>query len=236
MIEGRFNIVFAGRLTPGKTEAEVKQNLARLFKTSVEQMERLFAGSEVTIKKNLEYAQAMKYQSALKQAGALVLIKKVETDDSPADQSPQSEVKPPLQPDQGAAPINAPSGNTVAPQDTVKAESPSESFDEDWSVADPGERLPEQEKHSPIAEPDLSSYSVGAPGEVLAESKPKPKTEVDTSGLSLDDLGPLPSAELPPVPEVDLSDLSVAPAGEKIPTAPDDKPKVNPDTSHLSLD
>ncbi|NVJ51365.1 MAG: hypothetical protein HWE11_13325, partial [Gammaproteobacteria bacterium] len=79
MIDGKFDIVFAGRIVPSKTEAEVKQNLARLFKTQPENIERLFSGQEVSIKKGLDYAQAMKYQSALKQAGALVLLKKQES-------------------------------------------------------------------------------------------------------------------------------------------------------------
>jgi hypothetical protein len=219
MIEGQFNIVFAGRLTPGKTEVEVKQNLARLFKTQVQQIERLFIGSEVTLKKNLDYAQAMKYQSALKQAGALVLIKKVD----PVTTQPMGSVQK-----QGAQ----------SPQNVEKPSSDVNNLNEksDWSVAPPGERLPSTEKPAPIPVPDLSAYSVANLGTTLVEQKNKPTVEVDTSGLSLDELGPLPTPAAKPAPEVDVSGLSVAPPGEKIPNAPDNKPKLNPDTSYLSLE
>ncbi len=233
MIEGRFNIVFAGRLAPGKSEAEVKQNLARLFKTSVEQMDRLFAGSEITLKKNLEYAQAMKYQSALKQAGALALIQKVEGEAAKLPEPAKS--KSPELADANKVP-EVSSAKVQQPEPTAKEQAPSDDGEGDWTVAAPGERLPETEKLPPIPEPDLSELSVGSPGEVLAESQPKPKAEVDTSGLSLDELSPMPASEPKPAPEVDLSGLSVAAPGEKIPNAPDEKPKVNPDTSHLSLD
>jgi hypothetical protein len=231
MIEGRFNIVFAGRIVPGKTDEEVKHNLARLFKTQLSQIERLFSGSEVTIKKNLDYVQAMKYQSALKQAGALVLIKKIDDGDSAvAEQSHRSQTEPKLTHDQQKQADGARKDEGASSTDDG-SDTPDK-----WSVAAPGARLPETEKPAPLPVPDLSRFSVAEPGVTLAPSKKQPEVEVDLSGLSLDEPGPMPASEPKQALVIEVPDLSVAPPGEKIPNAPDDKPKLNPDISHLRLE
>jgi hypothetical protein len=77
MIEGTFDIVFRGQIIKSVEIEEVKTNLAALFKSSPEDIDKLFTGNEVSIKRGLDYMTAMKYQSSLKKAGALALIKEV---------------------------------------------------------------------------------------------------------------------------------------------------------------
>ena len=77
MIEGTFDIVFRGQIIKSIEIEEVKTNLAVLFKSSPEAIDKLFTGNEVSIKRGLDYLTAMKYQSSLKKAGALALIKEV---------------------------------------------------------------------------------------------------------------------------------------------------------------
>ena len=77
MIEGKFDVIFRGQIVKSFELAQVKQNLVQLFKSSPAAIERLFTGQETTIRKALDYTSAMKYQSALKSAGALALIKEV---------------------------------------------------------------------------------------------------------------------------------------------------------------
>lgn len=241
MIDGKFDIVFAGRIVPSKTEAEVKQNLARLFKTQPENIERLFSGQEVSIKKGLDYAQAMKYQSALKQAGALVLLKKQEPASAPANVSTtpsaalsaNSETShtrtPDTQSDAAESAASADSSHSDALPVTTEEEA-------DWSLANAGEKLPAQAKAEPIPEPDLSALDLAAVGEQLSERQATISPEVDTSGLSLGELGRLSPEQAKPTRDVDTSALSVANAGEKIPTEKVNRDPVNPNTDHLTLD
>jgi len=78
MIAGQFDVVFRGQIVKSFELERVKDNLVQLFKSSPEAVDKLFSGKEVAIKKALDYTTAMKYQSALKKAGALALIKEIE--------------------------------------------------------------------------------------------------------------------------------------------------------------
>jgi len=87
MIDGKFDVVFRGQIVRGLDESVVKSNLVTLFKSSPEAVDKLFNGNEVVVRKELDYATAMKYQSALKKAGALALIKEIEQKTVAAQQS-----------------------------------------------------------------------------------------------------------------------------------------------------
>lgn len=74
MQESMVRLVFAGEILPGYEVATVKRNLAALLKISDEQAERLFAGSEVTIKKALPASRVDTYLGLLRDAGAVIRI------------------------------------------------------------------------------------------------------------------------------------------------------------------
>ncbi len=243
MIDGKFNIVFAGRILPAKTEDEVKQNMAKLFKTGVAQIDKLFIGKEVTIKKNLDYAQAMKYQSVLKQAGALVLIKKIEDAGAPAQPevstTPKTSVSP--QPvNQQSAPVS-PSRAQISQEAQATPSSQDHSSENasdsegNWSLAAAGAQLPAQDKPAPIPEPNLSELSLGNAGEALQEVKAFQAKEVDTSELSLGEQGLIQEPKKYEQREVDTSELSMGEAGDVIPKEEKPAPPPAPDVSHLNL-
>jgi len=254
MIEGKFNIVFSGRTLPNKPVEEVKQALAVLFKTNIDQIERLFSGNDVTIKKNLDYAQAMKYQSALKKAGALVLIQKLDdgtnvenpatktSESTPAQPQPTAPKKPnPFLKDDESDKVDKPlendkslgeSANVVNEQTEAAVE---QGDDGSWSVAAAGEKLPEAEKPAPLPEPDLSELSLGSSGEMLNTPKPVEKKEVDLSAFSLSEPGLLAEPKTFEQKEVETSSLSMADVGEKIPNEEKAPPPPPPDTSHLDV-
>jgi len=245
MVEGKFDIVFAGRTVPSKSMDEVKQNLARLFKTQPAQIERLFSGQEVTIKKALDYAQAMKYQSALKQAGALALLRKQEshTAESVAKTSNQQPATNPASTDtasaNSASPVSStPSEHTTAsatPVETASVSQAEAADDGDWSVAAAGEVLPAIERAEAIPEPDLSGLNIAEVGATLGEKRQQEAVEIDTSDLTLGELGRLSPEREYAQKEVDVSSLSMAEAGEKIPQQKVEKELVDPNTEHLSL-
>lgn len=69
MSDNRFKIVFDGALLPGVESTTAKLNLAELFKSEVEAIEKLFTGRPVALKRDLSRLDAETYLTALKNAG-----------------------------------------------------------------------------------------------------------------------------------------------------------------------
>ncbi len=69
MSDNRFKIVFDGALLPGVESTTAKLNLAELFKSSIEDIEKLFTGRTVALKRDLSAPDAETYLTALKNAG-----------------------------------------------------------------------------------------------------------------------------------------------------------------------
>ena len=70
----KFNLVFEGKIAPGQEEGAVKTALMKLLKTDDSGVERLFSGSTVTIKKDLDQSTAAKFQQAFETTGALCML------------------------------------------------------------------------------------------------------------------------------------------------------------------
>lgn len=171
MIDGKFNVVFRGQTIKSQDIVSVKQNMAKLFKSTPEAIERLFTGQEVIIRKDLDYAAAMKYQSALKGAGALALIKEVESTES----SPQE-------------PTQSQSSSSAA---TFGANQASKQTESNPSNAD-SEASTSVTASTEAAQPEAKSdeaLTVAAPGAQILPPKVYEKREVDTSELSLAGVG-----------------------------------------------
>lgn len=189
MIDGKFDVVFRGQTIKNMALDEVKTNLVGLFKSSPEAVEKLFTNGEVAIKKSLDYTTAMKYLSALKKAGALALIKEIETQDSDSKQNPTT--------NQGKAnfgavtPVSASDSTpgTTQPQ-PVKSE-----INQTVEVGN---------TQDVSSEGDLSLAAIGA---AIMPDKIYEKRDVDTSELSLASAGerilPKKPPEHHPQPSID---------------------------------
>ncbi|MGX5174196.1 hypothetical protein ACUR5C_09270 [Aliikangiella sp. IMCC44653] len=175
MIDGKFDVVFRGQTVKNFAVDQVKANLAKLFKSSPEAIERLFSGSEVVIRKDLDYTAAMKYQSALKSSGALALIKEVEAASEQSVAAPSSP--------QPAEPTNVTSPTESAPQPTPATEQEEGAL----SMAKAGERiLPPKEPEK--REVDTSSLSLAGVGErILPPSQQEDVPQPSLDHLSLED-------------------------------------------------
>lgn len=84
MTEARYQILFAGEPLPGVTQETLKDNLCRLFKSDRGNIERLFAGKALPLKRGLEDSEAERYLRALQRAGA----KAYKVEDRPPAQAP----------------------------------------------------------------------------------------------------------------------------------------------------
>ena len=69
LIMKQFNVVFGGAISGGHKVEDVKKNLAALFKADPQKIDQLFEAPQVVLKRNVDYDQAMKYQTALQRAG-----------------------------------------------------------------------------------------------------------------------------------------------------------------------
>lgn len=207
-----FEIVFAGQLAPGADPAQVRANLAKLFKTDAARVEGLFSGRLAVIKKGLDEATARHYQAALAKVGAVV---EMVTAGAPAASGAQASVptarapQPPAS-NQGAA---KPAAN-ITPQPTANRPGPA-------TLVTP--------------KPPPDDITIAEPGVILVEAKPVPPANIDTSHLTLAPPGVvLVEPAIVPAPKLDLSGLQLAPVGGLLVEA-QPVPTADIDTSALSL-
>lgn len=184
MSDKHYQVIFEGQLTGEFQLEQVKSQLAALFKMNAQQVETLFTGKPIAIKRNIDQQTALKYQAALKKAGANCQIQ-----DSQAN-TETTENNEPTPPNQSTDSNNA---NTTSNDRTGR------SFGKDivhinvpadvagLSVAAAGETIETLDKQEVVDIPDVSSLSLAAEDSVLidaAEEIVEPK--VDIAGLSLE--------------------------------------------------
>tara|TARA_B100000745_G_scaffold170046_1_gene111349 strand:- start:293 stop:874 length:582 start_codon:yes stop_codon:yes gene_type:complete len=187
MFDGKFDVVFRGQTVKNMTLDQVKANLVALFKSKPEAIERLFSGEEVTINRDLEYTMAMKYQSMMRKAGALALIKK--QDDAKAEKPTQSEPSQQAAAEQ-AAPQQKPTpqtnATTQAPQPTASEASTEDTQSDELTMAEVGVQIIPPSVFEPL-EVDTSSFTLAQAGErILPDKPPEDHPVPSTDHLSLD--------------------------------------------------
>lgn len=202
MSQDSFDIVFNGVMVPGSDPAQVKRNLAALFKTEVAKVEPLFSGRRFVIKKGLDEATALKYQQALREAGAIVQVENA------------TSVTPPVNPEQ-TAPAAEKDGlqATVDPPGVVLVEpakvEPPVIDTSGLSLDPPGVTLVPPAVVPELAV-DLSGLSMAEPGVVLVEHPEVEELVVDVSALSLAEPGVRLVEHVPvPAPDIDTSRLAL---------------------------
>ncbi len=178
MIDGKFDVIFRGQIVKSFEMADVKANLVKLFKSSPEAVDRLFGGKEVIIRKDLDYAGAMKYQSALKSSGALALIKEQEVTESQQVASQPQPVRAQAQETQAPESVDKAPGQTQPKTATEQTDG--------LSIADAGTQLLPNKDYEK-REVDTSELSLATAGERILPNKVYEKRDIDTSALSLDE-------------------------------------------------
>jgi uncharacterized membrane protein YhaH (DUF805 family) len=109
----QFKIVFEGQLRPGVDLETARLNLARLFKSDVQAIDRLFTGKPMTVKRGLNRDDAQRYLQILNDAGVQARIEpeqpvawSLEELDAPATP------KPPIEP--AASPYAPPQASVAS--------------------------------------------------------------------------------------------------------------------------
>lgn len=220
-----FDIVFRGDIAPGHQLPQVKQRMAALFKRSAEQIEPLFAGTPVPLKKNVDADAAEKYKKVLLQAGAIVEVRPAGTLSTPvARPKPAARTQPEPIPED-AAPAAAAQGLSLAPlegnllSDAERASGRPAPVSVAPLVAD----------LRPVGEPLLDDEEIERAAPLAV-----PEVEFDLAEVGADMVQAEFRSQEAPLPVADL-DVDLAPAGSdlgeiKRPPAP-----PAPDTSGISL-
>ena len=115
MSEQRYSVIFRGDLVPGYTVADVKANMARLFKAGPETVEKLFSGRPLAIKKGLPKAQAEQLQATLAKVGAQSGLKA--EGEQPAPPAPAASAEPAAGSRQGVQQSSAQPDWSIAPME-----------------------------------------------------------------------------------------------------------------------
>lgn len=216
----RYDIYYQGELLEGHEEALVREKLRRLFNASDTVLDRLFSGEPQLVKSSCDNVTALKYQKAMKAAGARPLIRPVGGTAEPGPVSAVEEEPP-------AA-------------DTAQLESTAEET-ADFALAATGARLSEPGPEPPAA-PNTDHLSTAAAGELIPNlPRFEELLDPDISGIDLAPEGTdLSDCAPPPVPDLepDLSHLQLAEAGADV---LEEKYRRHteppaPDTDHLELD
>lgn len=72
-----FRVIYKGDITPGEDPARVKQNLADLFRTDVQDIDILFGGQSLVIKDRANRETALQYVQLMRKAGAVAEMKEI---------------------------------------------------------------------------------------------------------------------------------------------------------------
>lgn len=169
------DIYFRGDIAPGHRMVVVKQRLSEMFRLDIAQVQKLFSGRPVVIRRGLNRTAAQQYREALFKAGALV------------------ELQPTTA---GATEENAKINHTPAVNDTparygagAKPAPPTELSAEPGLAPVGSNVLAVDERKTVVTvEVDTSALSLDAPGADLlraSERKTAPAVNIDTSHLQI---------------------------------------------------
>lgn len=196
-----FQIVVSGKLATGSTREQVQQNIAKLFKTTVDKVAPMFSGERVAVKKDLDQATAAKYQAALQQAGLLAEIAPMTQEAAPA---PTPIVTP--KGDLGGASIE-PAGSQI---DQTPPPPPAQ-IDTSKLSAGPVEGFLSNEPPPPPPKIDISKLNLGIKGEDLVEVLPIITPDYDIDGMTMGAPGEIIMEYTPPPePKIDISKLKLS--------------------------
>ncbi len=156
----RYDVYFAGKILPGQDLEAVRERIGKLFRADGKKLDRLFQGTPIRIKADVDMDKAIRYRVMFRDAGALIdicpVVEKSATDDvtdAPATKKPRL-----------SAPESMPDFELL-PAATGSLE----------DCAAPVEAA---------ALPDITSLKLDAPGTRISDAPEPTPADIDTSGLS----------------------------------------------------
>ncbi|MDZ7668928.1 MAG: hypothetical protein U5Q16_05715 [Gammaproteobacteria bacterium] len=233
-----YKLVFRGEVLEGQHPAVVRKRLGEAGGFDAAQLDKLFSGRPVVVKRAADTAVAARIQSMFRKAGARLRVLPVDEEGSAA--APQSPAET------AAGTEDTPAGSTgfqlLPPgSDLLRASERRQPVTRDVDTS----ALSLQGATFTVAEPapaprgpDVSHLSVAEAGTDLGVGSAAPAEPVTVPGFELAEPGAdLGQRAAPAVPDFDWSELDfeVAPAGSELRESRAEPQPAPPDTSHLSL-
>ncbi|MBT4521919.1 MAG: hypothetical protein HOC23_18125 [Halieaceae bacterium] len=213
-MEPLYDVYFAGQLLEGQDLESVRLQLAKLFKANEQTLDRLFSGDTQLVKRSCDKATALKYQQAMKRAGARPIIRA----SAKASTVAAAEKSQPSQDETGVESLIqlSPVGTPVL-QESERAAVETDDIDVSaLELTAVGTDLSKPPADTPPP-PDTAYLSMGEPGDNIPTLSPPATAPVpDTGGISLSPEGAdFSDCAPPPVesPVQDLSFIELAPSG-----------------------
>jgi len=245
----RYKLLFHGAVRKDQHPAVVRSRLQKMLKANDAQIEAMFSGKPVTIKKNIDEATADKYLEAFVAAGAKLELVELSPEEIKTEAMAAQAAKVKAadaassQPDVVENAEQQPDSAEPSDQETTGAAGASVANGA-FQLAEPGADLVPAETRAPepVAEVDTEHLSLASPGTVLGDGSAADAVEpmpVDTSHLQLDQPGvrlgvPEPEPELTPS-ATDLNFELGEPGETLVEASPAVEPEL-PDLSHLQLE
>ena len=211
-----YRLIFSGELLDGQHRAVVKRRLTELLKLKDGQIEKLFSGQPVILKRGVNRDTAARYQALFKKAGGQLRVKR----ESPAGSAvPEKAVR------QERRLLEQVEGSTSSV--TSEVEVPDLKVQTTWFP-------PPEEPRPEIEAPD---FSVAAAGSDLADKEEAAVTSVAEVDFGLAEVGADLLTERREVPAAELGplDFEVAEVGADIGVQSTGEKAVAPDVSHITL-
>ncbi len=217
-----YEVVFYGKLLEGFDETAVKFQVAQLFKTGLDQVERMFTGKRVVIRNKLDLETAQKYLIAMKKRGAECSIEQMGSPGTPVNPTAPQASSPAAAPER---PAPAPVASEASVQTAPAAASPSNQVSSPSAPVSPS-------APSPMRSQEVASKSgLNLAGEKADEILASVHLDLDPVGVRLAEEH---EEVAPDLPGVDA--LSIAPTGVDLSDKKQETPAPIPDVSHLSLE
>lgn len=214
MSEQNYELAFYGKLVEGHDLQQTKEQIALLFKTGIDQVERMFAGHRVVIRNKLDAETAKKYLSALLKRGAECQIERMGQPGVAVD------FESVVQNHEQSEPVSETPASTAAP---VEAAPQSE------RVNTPTASSPVQKQPGTV-KPGLSATGLPIVGERVDDILSATHFDLAPVGSRMEDEKPEVTLDLHA-----LDDVTLAPPGSVLVEKKEKPPVAIPDTSHLTL-
>lgn len=230
MAEKRFDIIFRGQSLEGQDPILVRSQVARLCNVTIAQVEQLFSGRPVIIKRSVDPDTAGRFILAFRRAGALAELVPSVVGATDRENAPTTVHLTALPPNTGSLADCAPpiaiatipdiSGLTIATPGVQLDRSPAPKMPvidvsnlhlvpgQNWTLKDCEAQFP------PPSLPSIPDFSLSASGTILDETPAPPPALIDISALGLVtaknwSLADCQSTTLP-IPTFDLSNFTLA--------------------------
>jgi hypothetical protein len=231
-----YKLVFRGEVLEGQHPAVVRKRLGAAASFSDEQLDKLFSGQPVVVKRAADTAVAARLQGLFKKAGARLRVLPVDEEASAPAAAPAAAAgteSPAVQP---AAFELLPAGSDVLREDERPVQSARKVDTGDLALEKA--RFVVDEPRAATQAPDVSGITLAELGADLSARQPEPQAPVVAPSLEVAEVGAdLAPRAVPPTPPVDFAHLNfqVAPAGTELGQVKPVEPPPAPDVSHLSV-